>query len=287
MGKKFGDRKDAKLVRNLDALHFVTAQIYPNRCDNEAFIQERIDLTNINEFLARKNADNPEYKYNLYQLIVTTVLKVITLRPQLNRFIVNGNFYQRNEVCASFVVKKIFSDEGEEGPAFIHGEADDTLDTIHEKIYKVVSNSRSGGGDSTEDTMEILNKVPRFVSKAFIHFIMWLDKHGWVPQSIIASDPYYASAILSNVGSIKLKSGYHHLTNWGTTSLFVMIGEKKIRPFFDNDGNMTMKDSVDIGLTIDERISDGYYCSKSVRLVKKLLENPELLERPLSEEVDY
>jgi pyruvate/2-oxoglutarate dehydrogenase complex dihydrolipoamide acyltransferase (E2) component len=48
-----------------------------------------------------------------------------------------------------------------------------------------------------------------------------------------------------------------------------------------------MKDSVDIGLTIDERLADGYYYSRTIQLLKKLLENPELLEKPLSEEVDY
>ena len=48
-----------------------------------------------------------------------------------------------------------------------------------------------------------------------------------------------------------------------------------------------MKPSVDIGLTIDERIADGYYYSRTVQLLKTLLENPELLEKPLNEEVDY
>ena len=48
-----------------------------------------------------------------------------------------------------------------------------------------------------------------------------------------------------------------------------------------------MRDSVELGITVDERIADGYYYSKSIRLLKKLLENPELLERPLSEGLDY
>ena len=281
-----GDRKDGKLIRSIDNMHFCMAQIYPNRCDNEAFIQERIDLTNINKYLEGKNADGPEYKYNFFQLIVTALLKTITLRPKLNRFIANGNFYQRNDVSAAFVVKKIFSDSGEEGQAFIHGLPEDNIDSIHNKIYKAVSFTRSDSTDTTDDAMEILNKVPKWLGKAALHFIMWLDKHGWVPKSLIVSDPFYSSAVLSNVGSIKLKSGYHHLTNWGTTSIFVMIGERKMRPFYDDEGNMTMKDSLDIGLTIDERIADGYYYSKSVKLIKHLLENPELLEKPLSEEVE-
>ena len=48
-----------------------------------------------------------------------------------------------------------------------------------------------------------------------------------------------------------------------------------------------MRDSIDLGLTIDERIADGYYYSKSVRLMRKLFENPELLDEPLSKEVEY
>ena len=49
MSKRFGDRKDGVLLRDLDGLHFITPIIYPNRTDNEAFISERIDLTAIDE----------------------------------------------------------------------------------------------------------------------------------------------------------------------------------------------------------------------------------------------
>ena len=115
---------------------------------------------------------------------------------------------------------------------------------------------------------------------------MWLDKHGWVPKDIIATDPYYSSAVLSNLGSIRMKSGYHHLTNWGTCSMIMLIGERKKRPFFDRLGNYEMRDSVDLGLTIDERLADGFYYAKTVQLLQKLIENPELLEGRLDEEVE-
>ena len=105
--RKLGDRKDGKLLRNLDSMHFLMPLIYPNRCDNEAFISERIDLTNINRYLEEKNQSDPEYKYNLFQVIVSAVLKTVTLRPKMNRFIANKNMYQRNEVSAAFVIKKI------------------------------------------------------------------------------------------------------------------------------------------------------------------------------------
>ena len=282
-----GDRRDGVLLKNLDSMHFIMPIIYPNRCDNEAYISECIDLTNINSYLEKKNSDNPEYKYNLFQIIVTAVLKTVTLRPKMNRFIANGNMYQRNEISAAFVIKKIFSDNSEEGLAFIRSKAEDTLDTIHDEIYKQVSYCRKDGKkDSSTETMDLFNRMPRFLSKAIIKLVCVLDRHGMVPKSFIASDPYYSSVILSNLGSIKLRSGYHHLTNWGTTSIFVVVGEKKKRPFYDDDGNMTMRDSVDLGLTVDVRIADGYYYSKTIKLLKRLLENPELLEAPLKKEVE-
>ncbi|MBQ3496820.1 MAG: 2-oxo acid dehydrogenase subunit E2, partial [Oscillospiraceae bacterium] len=112
-------------------------------------------------------------------------------------------------------------------------------------------------------------------------------RHGWMPASFIATDPYYSSAVLSNLGSIGLHAGYHHLTNWGTCSVFCAVGQIKKRPFYNEDGSVEMKESIDIGLTIDERVADGYYYSRTVKLLRTLLENPELLERPLSEEVKF
>ena len=269
-------------------MHYVMPLMYPNRCDNEAFISERIDLTNVMAYLEKKNANNPAYKYNLFQIMVTTMLKVITLRPKMNRFIANQTMYQRNEVSAAFTIKKEFTDNGGEALAFIHSKPEDTIDTVHNEIYRQVSIGRSD--DQVDDGTASLNavkKVPGFLVKLVGSAARFLDRHGWMPQDVIKGDPYYSSVVLTNLGSIKLHAGYHHLTNWGTNSVFCAIGEIKKRPFYDEEGNVTMRISVDLGLTIDERIADGYYYSRTVQLMKKLLENPELLEKPLGEEVDY
>ena len=287
MAKKFGDRKDGVKLKNIHAMHFVMPLMYPNRCDNEAFLSERIDLTNINAYLERKNASNPAYKYNLFQVMVTAMLKVITLRPKMNRFIANQTMYQRNEVSAAFTVKKIFSDNGAEALAQIRSKGTDTIDTVHDEIFRQLSICRSDKVDAGTQSLNAVASIPGFLVKLVGAAARFQDRHGWMPQSVIAGDPYYCSVVLSNLGSIGLHAGYHHLTNWGTTSVFCVVGQIKKRPFYDEDGTVHMKDSVDIGLTIDERLADGYYYSRTIQLLKKLLENPELLEKPLSEEVDY
>ena len=286
--KRFGDRRDATLLRNTDAMHFIMGIIYPHRADNEAYIAERVNLEPIKAYLAGKNVEGIPFKYTFFHVILTALVKTVTLRPKLNRFYANENYYQRNKVTAGFVIKKEFSDGSEEAVALLEAKPDATIDTIHQEIYQRVHATRNEQKKNTTDnSMDILNKLPRFLSKAVIRFIRWLDRHGWCPDVLIGDDPNYSSVFLSNLGSIKLRSGYHHLTNWGTCSLFCVIGEKKWTPLYDAHGLVEMRETVDLGLTVDERIADGYYYSKSIRLFKYLLEHPALLEQPMNTEVEY
>lgn len=97
---------------------------------------------------------------------------------------------------------------------------------------------------------------------------MWLDYHGWVPTWLTKDDPYNSSVFISNLGSIKMHASYHHLTNWGTNSLFAIIDEKHLHPFFNADGSYEMREALRLGLTVDERIADGVYFAKSITLLK-------------------
>lgn len=282
-----GDRKDARLVRDIDGMHLVVPLIHPNRCDNEAFVSECIDLTNINAYLEKLNKDNPEFKYTLFHIIVTAIIKCITLRPKMNRFIANNSLYQKNEISAAFVIKKQFKDEAREGLAFVRADENTNLRSVYESIRHQVMDCRQGKVDASSNVMDILVKFPRPITRLIGRVARALDRYGKLPASIVSTDPYHSSVVLSNLGSIKLKSGYHHLTNWGTNSVFIIIGEKKLRPVFAEDGTFEMRDTVDLGLTVDERIADGYYFSKTIKLFKKLLENPELLEDGAATPVEY
>lgn len=285
--RRLGDRKDAKVVRKIDGMHLIVPLIHPNRCDNEAFVSEQIDITAMKAYLEKLNSENPEFKYTMFHLIVTAMIRCITQRPYMNRFIANNTLFQKNEISAAFTIKKFFADESREGLAFIRANENSNLESIHEDIKNQVMGCRSGKGDTSSDAMDFLAKLPRFISRFVGKTARLLDRYGKLPDFLIETDPYHASVVLSNLGSIKLRSGYHHLTNWGTNSVFVIIGEIKKRPVFNEDGSYEMKETVELGLTVDERIADGYYFSKTIRLLKKLLENPELLEQPASTPVEY
>ena len=140
--RRRGDRRDAVLLRETDALHFIMGIIYPHRADNEAYIAERIDLEPIKAYLAKKNVEGIEFKYTFFHVIVAALVKTITLRPKLNRFYANENYYQRNKVTAGFIIKKEFSDGSEEAVALLDAAPTDTVDTVHEEIRRRVYATR-------------------------------------------------------------------------------------------------------------------------------------------------
>ena len=108
-----------------------------------------------------------------------------------------------------------------------------------------------------------------------------------IPKAFSSVDPNYVTVMLSNLGSIKCDAVYHHLNNFGTNGIVITIGEYHKEPVLNKDGQMEIRDVVNLGITLDERIADGFYFARSFKLVKHIFENPELLDKTLGEEIDF
>ena len=284
--RRWGDRIDATLVRDNDPLHFFMPYLYPNRADNEAVLQEEVDLTALNAFLAEKNKGLTTDKYTLMHAVCTALVRTITLRPKLNYFIKGNRLYKRNDISLSFVVKKQFADTGKEALAFRKFGPETTIDTLHQTLMEEIHDCRSDKIDNSTAGMEFFTHFPRWLMRIAIRILFLLDYYGRVPQSLIKADPNYSTVLISNLGSIKLNDNYHHLSNWGTCSLFLVIGEKHMAPIFQPDGSYEMHEVVNLSITLDERIADGYYYAKSIQIFKHLLQHPELLNERADKEVE-
>ena len=286
--RKWGDRKDGVWLKDIPALNRMMPALMPNRADNEAHISVEIDLRPMEAYLEKLNEGRTEDKYTFFHIISAAIGKAFILRPKMNRFIVGSKMFQRRNVTVAFVVKKQFNDHAEEALAFFEYDPKETLQSYHEKIMKVIHSTKSHEEkDTSTDAMDIITKLPQFLITAIVKFVLWLDKHGWAPDFLIGSDPNHAAIFLSNLGSIGLPGGYHHLVNWGTNSCFIVVGKKYITAGYDKDGNADIHEVIPLGITLDERIADGYYYSGTVALVKELLEHPSLLEMPADTPVEY
>ncbi len=286
--KKWGDRKDGVWLKDIPAMNRIMPPLMPNRADNEAHISISIDTRPLNAYLEKLNEGRTEDKYTFFHLISAAIGKAFILRPKMNRFVVNNKVYQRNEVTVGFTVKKKFSDHAEEALAFFTYDPKETLESYHEKIMAQIHLTKSDvEKDTSTGAMDIICKLPQWMINALVKFVLWLDKHGWAPEALVGSDPNHAAIFLSNLGSIGLPGGYHHLVNWGTNSCFVVVGKKHMKMVYDKEGNGDLHEVIPLGITLDERIADGYYYSGTVALVQELLEHPELLEMPADTPVEY
>jgi len=282
----FKDRRDGRFVRDMDGMHVIMAHLLPHRTACEASLAEKIDLSNILAYLEQKNSAS-SIKYTIFHVVAAAAGKMLVLRPKLNRFIAGRRYYQRDEVTLAFVVKRQFSDGGDEGLLVLPYSADATIDDLAARVVKETQKNRGGELGESMDAVNVLAKLPRFLLAIIVGLLKILDYYGRVPAFLTSGDPDYATLFLSNLGSIKLNAAYHHLNDWGTNSLFMTIGEKHRAVFYTEQGAAELRPALDIGFTLDERLADGYYYSRCVKLLKYLLQNPQLLELPAKEEVPY
>ena len=286
--RKWGDRRDGRWVK-APGLQTVMGYLLPKRTDCEVYLNDTIDATELMAYLERRNAEHPNYKTTLFHCAVAGMARMVKERPLMNRFIQGYRMYERNEISISFVVKRRFADGAEESLMVLKPRDEDTLDSISRKIVGDVRETRrsehaTGGVDALLDGFAAL---PRFVLIVAIRIIRWLDFWGVNPKALTEGDPNYTTILASNLGSIKCPAVYHHLNNYGTNSVMITIGTLHKAEVLMPDGTKQVRDLVDIGATLDERIADGFYFARSLRLIKHIFAHPELLEKPIGEDSGF
>ena len=287
--KRRGDRWDAWRLRGLDPMHVMMPYLFGDRVANEAVLGEVMDLTEVDKYLAKKNAGQPEFKYTWFHFITAALAKAVLLRPKMNYFIAGGRYYERKDIQIAFNVKRKFADDAEEAMAkfVLDREGESPMEQVHTYVQKFVTKVRSDkSGVGVDDILSFVSHLPRPLFRLLAWTLKKMEYYGVYPKALAVDDPCYSSVYLTNLGSIKMNADYHHLFNWGTISFFVTIGEKKMLPFYNEDGTYEMRNTIKLGLTIDERIADGYYFAKTLRLVRKIFENPELLDLPAAAPID-
>lgn len=286
MGKKgsIHDRPDGVYVKEIDGYHKIMTNLYPKRTDSEVYTVEKLEVSHTLSYLKNKNELHPEYRSTFFHVVVTALIVMIYNRPLMNRFIANKKYFDRKFVSISFVAKAQFEDHAEDIVLCIRAEDDMTFDDISKFIYDETNRVRSS--DDTSDANGLINKITKLPDVAVSLFVLgykMLEKHGRIPSAMLKADCNFTSILLSNLGSIHGGACHHHLNNYGTNSILVTIGEIRKENTINQNGDVEEQKFAEFGVTADERIADGYYLTKSIKLARYLIANPELLEKPVSE----
>ena len=94
--KLFIDRKDAKRLRNVNGLSQISIDLKPRRCDSDVYINQKIDVTKLVEYVEKRKKDGIEISY--FHAFVTALGKLLYHREKLNYFVANRHIYKHNDV---------------------------------------------------------------------------------------------------------------------------------------------------------------------------------------------
>ena len=275
--KGFGDRYDGWRVRHVDAVYNVIPFVMRPRLDAQNLFEENIPIENIERFIRDHREDMPGLAF--MHVIIAAMVRMIATRPYLNRFVMWNKIYARNHIDIALMIKRKHSNvETNVKPEFAPtATLKDVVDTMSELVNE---NIDSQANNNMDKIAGLFGYIPAFLLRFVIWLVRWMDNFGIMPRFIEKISPFHSSAFLTNVGSVGIGPIYHHLYEFGTCSFFTAMGTKHKFHTVNSNGEREEKRFIGLKFVTDERICDGEYYASAMKVLRRLLNDPELLMVP-------
>ncbi|HKM00863.1 MAG: 2-oxo acid dehydrogenase subunit E2 [Tissierellia bacterium] len=269
-------RSDGYLLKDLHPFMKIIPYIMEKRSDSQNFSKQIFPAESIDKYISEKKQSG--YSFSYMHVFIAAYVRLLAERPQLNRFVMNKQIYQRNKIYVSMAVKRSLRDDGEETTVKFEFTGKENIFEIAEIIDKNIAQALSfNESNDTDKLAEMVMSMPGFVKKTLVGIIKTMDKYNMLPKSVIDASPFHTTLFFTYLKSIDTNYIYHHLYDFGTTGIFAALGKTVKMPIVEND-QVVVKKCCQIGYTMDERICDGVYYARSFKLLEKYFYNPQLLE---------
>ncbi len=274
----FGRRHDGRRVKGIDPLVQITPYLMPMRCDAQVFLQHRIDWEAMTRYIAEQQAKGERLTH--MQIIIAAYVRAISQNPIVNRFIMNKQYFARNNCSVAFTILKD-PQRAESGETTVKLSFDltDTVYDVRDRFNIGVDSARDESTDNFVDKLlSAVFKVPGIVT--FIAaLVKLLDRYGIAPKALIDELPFYVGMFITNNASIGLHHVNHHIYNFGNVGLFFGMGLVEKVAVVEK-GETRMKRFLPIGITADERVCGGAFYAAFFADIVRYLNHPEQLEVP-------
>lgn len=275
----FGRRPDGRRIGSIDPIVQITPYIMPMRCDAQVFLQHRVDWEKMTRYISAQMTDKNERLTHM-QIILAAYVRSVSENPEVNRFIMNKQYFARNNCSIAFTMLKSPQD-ADQGETVVKLSFDltDTLYDVRDRMTAAVAANRG------EDNKNFLDKLAGTLLKVpglptlIVGLVRLLDRYGICPKALIDELPFHVGMYITNNASIGLHHVNHHIYNFGDVSLFFGMGLVEKIAVVEN-GQTRMKRYLPIGITADERICSGAHFARFFASMEKYLDHPELLETP-------
>ena len=284
--RRYGDRKDGRLLRSIPAFSKFIPYIMPTRNDRCIHYEESFEVTPVDRRLRALRVDG--YKgIGILHFIIATYIRCISMLPAANRFVVGRRIYSRDDIEVIMAVRRSNDPNETETTIKVKFEPTDTIFDVYRKMNEKIEEIKtSDENNNTEDVAEAFAKLPRFLIRFIIMLLRIMDYFGWLPQSLVDASPFHGSMIITDLGSLRIGPVYHHIYNFGTLPVFIAFGAKRHAYELDRHGQVVDHKYVDTKMVLDEGIVDGHYYAQMLQAFRYIFSHPEIVESPPSRVIE-
>lgn len=268
-------RADGRRTKGLTAIEQAIPHIMPKRVDAQNYVTEFVDEEIIKDYIRTVRREKGVRLTRMAVVIAAYYLASLH-HPYINRFVVGSRVYDRNHFCVSFVMLKKRADgTPDETTVKIFMTPEDDIFSINQRINETIEkNSEPKHNNNTDKFASFMFSMPvlPYLVMALVRF---LDRFGLLPRALINLSPFHTSMFITNLASINTTHIYHHVYEFGTTSVFLSVG-KSIPNYMTGELD---KKLIPISVVMDERICTGHDYALFNKTLQRYLRSPELLER--------
>ena len=278
--KRRGDRIDGWRVYADDPFFDVIPHIMPTRADAQVFFEEEIETEALDKFMRsiRKSPEHDMPGLSRMIILMAAFVRTVARYPKVNRFCAGRKVFARNYLSISFNIKRSMHIDAPETVIKPYFDPDYTLKEVYDTVMKAVEGAK--GSDAQSNATDKF--VGSITAKSWIirPLIWWAnrrDNKKGLPKILLPISPFHTSVFITDIGSTGINSVYHHIYNFGTTSLFASLGKRQKKLVLDENGQPKYVNTLIMKYVVDERTNDGFYDAKAVRYLNHLLAHPEVL----------
>lgn len=264
-------RPDGTFVKNLHKYRRLMAYIMPTRNESVVYFDDYARADALLEYVAEARE---RFHVDVTHCLVAAVGRAVAENPRMNQFVAGRRLYARKGVWLTFSMKrKKLNKRAKLAAVKIEIQPGESFESLCERVQAKIGVERSGEKTYSDKELNFFDLFPRPVLNGFVKVFRLVDYFNLLPKSFIENDGFYTSAFIANLGSLGMRAGFHHLYEWGTCPLFMMVGRIEDRPVVE-DGEVVVRKMIHIRWSYDERIDDGLTANFGIVSARNVIQNP-------------
>ena len=248
--------------------------LMPTRNGSAVFFEQQVRMDGTERFIESVRAAQPDIHPTVFEVLLWALAHTFDRHPGINRFVAGGRLYERDGIWISFTAKSELSEAGTLLEVKHRFDPTQSFADLARELEGAVARARAGETGTADRELALFLHLPPSLRRGVVRLAGAANGLNLLPRSFIDGDPFFASAFVTNLGSVGLDAAFHHLYEYGTIPIFCALGRIHDEVVAE-DGRPTVARVARVRFTYDERVEDGLYAGRALNDFKALFERPE------------